>query len=269
MKRLLIPFTVAILLHVLLLRIHGDGVSKKGFEARSAPIALALTYVKKEALPLPAPPPHREETPEKVQASEKPQEIPVVKPPAPKPEPVKLTPKKVQNKTREPDRKATVVPTPRPEPSPQTSPAVEKPIPPSDQKVETGPPVPNSASPRQTLDDSSPPNRDLNPDGDRRLATLPPLKALKEAVPIYRQNPPPGYPRIARRKGYEGTVVLEVLVGREGRVSDLRLLHSCGHAVLDEAAADSVRSWLFDPGTLDNDPVEMWVKVPVRFQLKE
>lgn len=267
MKRFLVPSVIAILIHVLLLQLHGDGAPKKSFEARSAPIALALTYVKHEAPPPPSPPPHVEETPEKVKPPEKPKEIPVVKPPTPKPKPVKRLPPKVIKKTREPERNATVVPAPGPEPLRQPPPEVEKPGPPPAQKTETAHPVSTSASPPQTHGDPSLPSRDMP--AERQHAALTPAKALKEAVPIYRQNPPPGYPRIARRKGYEGTVVLEVLVGREGRVSDLRLLHSCGHAVLDEAAADSVRSWLFDPGTRDNDPVEMWVKVPVRFQLKE
>ncbi len=163
--------------------------------------------------------------------------------------------------------------TPRPEPSPQPPLEVEKPRRQLHLPRRKRPSLIPLSPIRQALgnpwEESSPPSRDLHPDAGRQLAALTPAKTLKEAVPIYRQNPPPGYPRIARRKGYEGTVVLEVLVGREGRVSDLRLFHSCGHTVLDEAAADSVRSWLFDPGKLDNDPVEMWVKVPIRFQLKE
>jgi protein TonB len=270
MKRFLIPFTIAILIHVFLLRLQGDWVQKRLFQAQPAPIALALTYVKPKAPPLPSLPPPQNETREKMQTPEKPQEIPAEKPAAPKPEVVKRKPPKVPKKTKE-----TVVPTPRPEPSPRPALEEQKPLaapapsPPTAQETEPGPLVPGPASPQQTLGAPSPPHSDSNSGGERQLAALTPVRALKEAVPIYRRNPPPSYPRIARRKGYEGTVVLEVLVGREGRVSDLRVLQSCGHAVLDEAAADSVRSWLFDPGKLDAEPVEMWVRVPIRFQLKE
>jgi protein TonB len=91
---------------------------------------------------------------------------------------------------------------------------------------------------------------------------------LKEAVPAYRKNPPPSYPRTARRRGYEGTVLLEVLVGREGEVKDLRLFESSGHDVLDHAAMKAVMQWAFDPGMRGDEPVEMRVKVPVRFDLK-
>jgi protein TonB len=63
-------------------------------------------------------------------------------------------------------------------------------------------------------------------------------------------------------------VTLEVLVNREGRVEDLRLSASSGYSVLDQAALTSVKTWLFDPGTRGGEKVDMWVKVPVRFQLE-
>ncbi len=96
-------------------------------------------------------------------------------------------------------------------------------------------------------------------------STAPPVH---EATPLYRRNPVPEYPLLARKRGYQGTVVLEVLVDRQGRVADLRLSASCGYSVLDQAALASVKTWLFDPGTRGGERVEMRVKVPVRFQLE-
>ena len=96
-------------------------------------------------------------------------------------------------------------------------------------------------------------------------STAPPLH---EATPLYRRNPVPEYPLVARKRGYQGTVVLEVLVNREGKVKELTLSASSGYSVLDQAALTSVKAWLFDPGTRGGDKVEMWVKVPVRFQLE-
>ena len=96
-------------------------------------------------------------------------------------------------------------------------------------------------------------------------STAPPVH---EATPLYRRNPVPEYPLLARKRGYQGTVVLEVLVDRQGGVADLRLSASCGYSVLDQAALASVKTWLFDPGTRGGERVEMWVKVPVRFQLE-
>jgi protein TonB len=107
------------------------------------------------------------------------------------------------------------------------------------------------------------------PEKDLHIAALPSSPPpLREAVPLYRKNPSPKYPRIARRRGYQGTVVIEALVNREGKVEDLRLSHSSGYRVLDRAAMRSVKNWVFEPGRRGDEEVEMWVKIPVRFQLK-
>ena len=89
-----------------------------------------------------------------------------------------------------------------------------------------------------------------------------------EAVPLYKVNPLPEYPRIARKRGYQGTVVLEVLVDQNGRVGDLRLFTSSGYSILDRKAMASVKRWLFEPGMKGDKKVDMWVRVPVRFELK-
>jgi len=91
---------------------------------------------------------------------------------------------------------------------------------------------------------------------------------VREAVPLYRVNPPPEYPRLARKRGYQGTVVLEVLVDQNGRVGDLRLFTSSGHSILDKKAMASVKEWLFEPGMKGDKKLDMWVRVPVRFELK-
>jgi protein TonB len=90
---------------------------------------------------------------------------------------------------------------------------------------------------------------------------------MREAVPLYRINPPPTYPKIARKRGYQGTVVLEVLVDGNGRVGDLRVSKSSGYKILDRAAMASVKGWAFVPGMRGDQKVEMWVRVPIRFQL--
>jgi len=73
---------------------------------------------------------------------------------------------------------------------------------------------------------------------------------------------------MARRRGYEGTVVLEALVTREGKVKELRVLRSSGYPVLDRSAEESVREWVFEPGSVGGRKVDMWVRVPVRFELR-
>jgi protein TonB len=91
---------------------------------------------------------------------------------------------------------------------------------------------------------------------------------LKLARPLYKHNPTPPYPRKARRLGYEGIVMLKVLIDENGRVDDLTVLKSSGHSVLDHAALSAVRKWLFEPGSEGGIKKRMWVKIPVRFDLK-
>lgn len=89
------------------------------------------------------------------------------------------------------------------------------------------------------------------------------------ALPRYRDNPTPDYPQAARRRGYEGLVVLSVTVETDGRAMEVTVKDSSGHEVLDRAALDAVRRWRFDPATRRGVPCVMTVDVPVRFELRE
>lgn len=94
-----------------------------------------------------------------------------------------------------------------------------------------------------------------------------PGKAIKLALPLYKQNAAPPYPLKARRLGYEGIVMLKVLIDENGRVADLMVFKSSGHRVLDHAALSAVKKWLFEPGTEGGVKKKMWVKIPVHFDL--
>ncbi len=84
----------------------------------------------------------------------------------------------------------------------------------------------------------------------------------------YLENPAPAYPLAARRRGLQGTVRLEVLVGRDGRAKEIKLAESSGAPELDEAAQRAVREWRFAPARRGSDPIDASVIVPVRFQLE-
>jgi periplasmic protein TonB len=100
-------------------------------------------------------------------------------------------------------------------------------------------------------------------------ASLSPLETIHEAKPAYRSNPSPKYPRIARIRGYQGNVLLDVLVNADGNVEDVKIFKSSGHPVLDKAAKSTVKLWLFEPGRIGKRKVDMWVRVPIRFELME
>ena len=107
------------------------------------------------------------------------------------------------------------------------------------------------------------------PETGKEAVSKPAVDKIVRAVPAYRDNPRPEYPRRARRRGYEGTVILEVLVNRAGKVEDLRVASSSGYAELDRSAMKSVKKWLFEPGSIGGRKVAMRVRVPVRFELRE
>ncbi|MFZ1035932.1 MAG: TonB family protein [Smithella sp.] len=85
--------------------------------------------------------------------------------------------------------------------------------------------------------------------------------------PNFSNNPQPVYPAIARLKGMEGTVMLTVLVSREGTVLKIEIAHSSRYAILDKAAITAVRNWRFVPAKLGDSPIDQWVQVPVAFHL--
>lgn len=84
----------------------------------------------------------------------------------------------------------------------------------------------------------------------------------------YRSAPPPDYPALARRRGYAGTVRVQVEVDVRGRVSAVSLAQSSGYPVLDAEALRAVRDWSFAPVMVDGVPRTARGIVPVRFVLR-
>lgn len=87
---------------------------------------------------------------------------------------------------------------------------------------------------------------------------------VQPAVVIERVEPV--YPALAIQTHTSGVVVLEAVIGVEGRVRDLRLVS--GHPLLVKAAMDAVRQWVYTPTLLNGDPVEIVQQVNVTFRLK-
>lgn len=93
--------------------------------------------------------------------------------------------------------------------------------------------------------------------------------AITEAKPLYLKNEPPLYPMIARREGYEGTVLMNVEVLSSGDCGRVEIIKSSGYSILDEAALKSVRKWKFKPARLRSTLVTVWVEIPIRFDLED
>jgi TonB family protein len=78
----------------------------------------------------------------------------------------------------------------------------------------------------------------------------------------------PRYPESARRAGAQGVTLLRIRVMENGRVGEVNIEQSAGFRDLDVAAMDAVKKWRFDPARRGNDPVSVWVLLPVKFELQ-
>jgi TonB family protein len=78
--------------------------------------------------------------------------------------------------------------------------------------------------------------------------------------------PDPDYSEEARKAKFQGTVILWVVIGADGRVHDLRVQRSLGMG-LDEKAMEAVRTWRFEPSRKDGQPVAVQINVEVNFRL--
>jgi len=87
------------------------------------------------------------------------------------------------------------------------------------------------------------------------------VEELPEAV----TKVPPVYPDMAREASVDGTVLVQALVGKDGKVKDTKVVKSI--PMLDAAAEAAVKQWVFKPALSNNKPVAVWVAVPVRFTL--
>jgi periplasmic protein TonB len=76
----------------------------------------------------------------------------------------------------------------------------------------------------------------------------------------------PVYPAVALETRIHGIVILEAVIGEDGRVRSLRVLRSI--PLLDQAATDAVRQWVFTPTLLNGQPVPVAMTVTVAFNLQ-
>ncbi|WP_020183967.1 energy transducer TonB [Methylotenera sp. 1P/1] len=84
----------------------------------------------------------------------------------------------------------------------------------------------------------------------------------------YLQNPEPEYPRMSKRLGEQGRVLLHVVVDTAGKPTEVTLKKSSGHERLDEAAIEAVKGWRFIPAMRNKVALIAAVDVPVKFSLQ-
>jgi TonB family protein len=77
----------------------------------------------------------------------------------------------------------------------------------------------------------------------------------------------PEYPVHLKEAGIEGTVLLEAVIGRDGKVMNLKTVNSLVHEDLIKAATDAVSQWEYEPTHLNGEPVEVITQITVNFTL--
>lgn len=151
-------------------------------------------------------------------------------------------------------------PQPTPRPPPQVMPQrLPTPLVSNTVPSESAPVVPTSAS--------SPAGVAAASSGTQRPSTSAPTVTLPSTNADYLNNPAPPYPRMSRRMGEQGTVVVRVFINTEGRAEKAEIRTSSGYARLDDTALETVKRWRYVPGTRAGVAEAMWFNVPIRFVL--
>lgn len=174
-------------------------------------------------------------------------------------DPVKPSPPQKQVKPEPVLPKAAVKPKPQPQ-------ATKNPVPveqakqapaakPAPEKVETN--TQNEPNPQQTA---------AKPTTASKGISSQPILVDKPAfvsAPVQ-----PRYPRVAQKRGIEGTVMYEIWLDEQGNQIQQYLITSSGTEVLDKSALEAIKQWKFSPRILDGVPVAHRVHIPVRFKLE-
>jgi protein TonB len=79
-------------------------------------------------------------------------------------------------------------------------------------------------------------------------------------------GPQPEFPEVSRRLREQGLVILQAIIGTDGRVENLEFLRHASPA-LDEAATRAISRWRYRPATLNGRAVRVYLAVTVQFAL--
>lgn len=105
-------------------------------------------------------------------------------------------------------------------------------------------------------------------DAEPVVETQVPSQSVLVETPSFRVKPtPPHYPRMAKRKGQQGTVIIEVWLDKNGKQIQRLIAESSGFEALDNAAMSAVMQWQFKGHSINGQNIESRLKVPVRFEL--
>jgi len=100
-------------------------------------------------------------------------------------------------------------------------------------------------------------------------APAPVPKIIPASAVQYLEPPAPEYPRLSKRNGESGHVVVRVLIDIAGMPRNVQISTSSGFARLDDVAVAAVQKARFKPYTENGQPMAAWTFVPINFELEK
>ena len=148
------------------------------------------------------------------------------------------------------------------------APPVASPEPPAVLSAPTAAPTAPAVPAATALSPAPPPPPAPTPPPAAPAPPPPPKVELPSSKADYLHNPPPDYPRMSKRLGEQGRVVVKVLIGEDGRAQKVELLTTSGFERLDKSAMEAAMRWRYVPGKRGGVAEAMWYQVPIQFTLE-
>lgn len=106
-------------------------------------------------------------------------------------------------------------------------------------------------------------------------AKNPPANDISEAVQFVPYDTPPEpltrisptYPPEAREAGIEGTVILQLLISKEGKTAKTNIIQGVDGSGLNDAAVTAIKDMSWKPALFNDEPVSVWITLPLHFKL--
>jgi len=143
---------------------------------------------------------------------------------------------------------------------------VSNPVPPSPVQPDSAPPAPGSLAVASNANDQA-----IDGIMSTTAVNLPQQAPQKLKISqgvsqgLLIKTVSPVYPAQARQMHIQGNVELLASIGKDGRITGVKLLS--GDPILSQAAMDAVKQWKYKPYYLDDQPVAIQTQITVKFKL--
>jgi len=84
---------------------------------------------------------------------------------------------------------------------------------------------------------------------------------------VMEEHPYPEYPKSCREARKEGLVIVRYVIGKDGHVNEISILHHAARKEFDESTLEAVRQWRFRPLLIDGEAMEVVHEMTVYFRL--